>query len=348
MSQEDRYRAAGVDIEKADQFIKNIGQMVKSTHNRQVLGGLGGFSGLFSLAGLAGEDPVLVSSTDGVGTKLKIAFMMDQHDTIGIDMVAMVVNDIVVTGAQPLFLLDYLATGKLELGVAEAVLAGVVKGCRQAGCALVGGETAEMPGMYPDGEYDLAGFAVGLVERSQIIDGSQVKPGAAVVGLASSGLHSNGFSLVRKIVFHELGLAVTDSAEGLEHSVGQTLLTPTRIYVKPVLAVRDKFDLLAAAHITGGGLLENLPRVLPSGCRAVIDQGSWPVPPVFAWLQNAGGLSQREMSRTFNWGLGMALVVPAEQAAEVVALLQEKGEQAYVVGRIEPRDGDEPLVEVRA
>lgn len=348
MSQDDRYRAAGVDIEKADQFIKNIGKMVKSTHSSQVLGGLGGFSGLFSLAGLAGDDPVLVSSTDGVGTKLKIAFMTDQHDTIGIDMVAMVVNDIVVTGARPLFLLDYLATGKLELGVAEAVLAGVVKGCRQAGCALVGGETAEMPGMYPDGEYDLAGFAVGLVERSQIIDGSQVKPGAAVVGLASSGLHSNGFSLVRKIVFHELGLAVTDSAEGLEHSVGQTLLTPTRIYVKPVLAVRDNFDLLAAAHITGGGLLENLPRVLPQGCRAVIDQGSWPVPPVFAWLQNAGGLSQREMSRTFNWGLGMALVVPADQAAEVVALLQEKGEQAFVVGRIEPRQGDEPLVEVRA
>lgn len=347
MSQDDRYRDAGVDIEKADQFIKNIGHMVKSTHSGQVLGGLGGFSGLFSLAGLAGDDPVLVSSTDGVGTKLKIAFMMDEHDTIGIDMVAMVVNDIVVTGAQPLFLLDYLATGKLELGVAEAVLAGVVKGCRQAGCSLVGGETAEMPGMYPDGEYDLAGFAVGLVERSQIIDGSQVEPGAAVVGLASSGLHSNGFSLVRKIVFHELGLAVTDQAESLEHSVGHTLLTPTRIYVKPVLAVRDNFDLLAAAHITGGGLVENLPRVLPAGCRAVIEQGSWPVPPVFAWLQRAGGLSQREMSRTFNWGLGMALVVPADQAAEVIALLQEHGEQAFVVGRIEARSGEQPLVEVR-
>lgn len=348
MSQDDRYRAAGVDIEKADQFIKNIGQMVKSTHSSQVLGGLGGFSGLFSLAGLAGDDPVLVSSTDGVGTKLKVAFLMDQHDTIGIDMVAMVVNDIVVTGAQPLFLLDYLATGKLELGVAEAVLAGVVEGCRQAGCALVGGETAEMPGMYPDGEYDLAGFAVGLVERPKIIDGSWVTPGAAVVGLASSGLHSNGFSLVRKIVFEELGLSVTDTAKGLKQSVGQTLITPTRIYVKPVLAVRDQFDLLAAAHITGGGLVENLPRVLPSGCRAVIDQGSWPVPPVFAWLQKAGGLSQREMTRTFNWGLGMALVVPAQQAAEVVALLQEQGEQAYVVGRIVSRDGDEPLVEVRA
>ncbi|BEQ15068.1 phosphoribosylformylglycinamidine cyclo-ligase [Desulfoferula mesophila] len=347
MSQDDRYREAGVDIEKADQFIKNIGKMVKSTHSKQVLGGLGGFSGLFSLAGLAGDDPVLVSSTDGVGTKLKIAFMTDKHDTIGIDMVAMVVNDIVVTGAQPLFLLDYLATGRLELGVAEAVLAGVVQGCRQAGCALLGGETAEMPGMYPDGEYDLAGFAVGLVDRPQIIDGSGVTPGAVVVGLASSGLHSNGFSLVRKIVFEELGLAVTDTAEGLEHSVGHTLLTPTRIYVKPVLAVRDNFDLLAAAHITGGGLLENLPRVLPAGCRAVIDEGSWPVPPVFAWLQNAGGLSQREMTRTFNWGLGMALVVPAEQAAEVIALLQEKGEQAFVVGRIEPRQDGQPLVEVR-
>ena len=254
MSQEDRYRAAGVDIEKADQFIKNIGDLVKSTHTKGVVGGLGGFSGLYSLAGMASAEPVLVSSTDGVGTKLKIAFLTGRHDTIGIDMVAMVVNDIVVTGAKPLFLLDYLATGKLELGVAEAVIAGVVNGCRQADCALIGGETAEMPGMYPPGEYDLAGFAVGLADRAAIIDGSRVAPGAAVVGLASSGLHSNGFSLVRKIVFEELGLTVDDQPAGLEAPVGETLLTPTKIYVKPVLAIKNEFDLLAAAHITGGGL----------------------------------------------------------------------------------------------
>ena len=348
MSQDDRYRAAGVDIEKADQFIKNIGDMVKSTHTRGVLGGLGGFSGLFSLAGQTGDEPVLVSSTDGVGTKLKVAFMADKHDTIGIDMVAMVVNDIVVTGARPLFMLDYLATGKLELGVAEAIIAGVVEGCRQADCALIGGETAEMPGMYVEGEYDLAGFAVGLVERESIIDGSGVAPGAAVVGLASSGLHSNGFSLVRKIVFEELGLKIDDQPPGLEATVGETLLTPTRIYVKPVLAIREEFDLLAAAHITGGGLLENLPRVLPPGCGARIEQGSWPVPPVFGWLQEAGGLSQREMSRTFNWGLGMALVVPGDQAQAVIARLGELGETAYKVGEIVLRQEGEPLVEVKA
>ncbi|MCF8031657.1 MAG: phosphoribosylformylglycinamidine cyclo-ligase [Desulfarculaceae bacterium] len=348
MSQDDRYRAAGVDIEKADQFIKNIGDLVKSTHTKGVVGGLGGFSGLFSLAGMTSAEPVLVSSTDGVGTKLKIAFLTNQHDTIGIDMVAMVVNDIVVTGAKPLFLLDYLATGKLELGVAEAVIAGVVDGCRQADCALIGGETAEMPGMYPPGEYDLAGFAVGLADRAAIIDGSRVAPGAAVVGLASSGLHSNGFSLVRKIVFEELGLAVGDRPAGLEATVGETLLTPTKIYVKPVLAIKNEFDLLAAAHITGGGLLENLPRVLPPGCRAVIEQGSWPVPQVFSWLQEAGKLSQREMSRTFNWGLGMALVVPGAQAGAVISRLTELGEEAFMVGEITARQGDEPLVEVKA
>ncbi|MBU1276739.1 MAG: phosphoribosylformylglycinamidine cyclo-ligase, partial [Proteobacteria bacterium] len=281
MSQDDRYRAAGVDIEKADQFIKNIGQMVKSTHSSQVLGGLGGFSGLFSLAGLAGDDPVLVSSTDGVGTKLKVAFMMDQHDTIGIDMVAMVVNDIVVTGAQPLFLLDYLATGKLELGVAEAIIAGVVEGCRQAGCALVGGETAEMPGMYPDGEYDLAGFAVGLVERPKIIDGSRVAPGAAVVGLASSGLHSNGYSLVRRICFDELKLGINARIADLGETLGEVLLTPTKIYTEAVLHLRRDFTLYAVAHITGGGILENLPRVLPSSVRAVIRRNAWPTPPIF-------------------------------------------------------------------
>jgi len=348
MSETDRYRAAGVDIEKADQFVKNIGEMVKSTHTKGVLGGLGGFSGLFSLAGMNQGEPVLVSSTDGVGTKLKIAFMAHRHDTIGIDMVAMVVNDIVVAGARPLFLLDYLATGKLELGVAEAIIAGVVDGCGQAGCALIGGETAEMPGMYPPGEYDLAGFAVGLVERSKIIDGSRVAPGAAVVGLASSGLHSNGFSLVRKIVFEELELKVSDAVDELEATVGEVLLTPTRIYVKPVLAIQEEFDLLAAAHITGGGLLENLPRVLPDGCRAVIQGGSWPVPPVFDWLQRVGELSQREMARTFNWGLGMALVVPGDQAGAVIARLADLGETAYQVGEIIARDGDEPLVEVAA
>ncbi len=346
MSQDDRYRQAGVDIEKADQFVKNISELVKTTHTSAVLSDLGGFSGMVALNTEHIEQPVLVSSTDGVGTKLKIAFMTDKHDTIGIDMVAMCVNDIIVTGARPLFMLDYLATGQLKLGVAEAVVAGVVEGCRQAGCALVGGETAEMPGMYAPGEYDLAGFTVGVVDRSGIIDGPEVRRGAAVVGVASSGLHSNGFSLVRKIVFEELGLSVDDRVAGLEGTVGEVLLTPTRIYVEAFKNIQRDFSIMGAAHITGGGLLENLPRVLPAGCKAMIQKGSWPVPPVFGWLQEAGKLSEREMNRTFNSGLGLALVVPGEQGEEVVERLEALGEAAFLVGEIVGREDGEAPVEI--
>ncbi|RJX36548.1 MAG: phosphoribosylformylglycinamidine cyclo-ligase [Desulfarculus sp.] len=348
MSQDDRYRQAGVDIEKGDQFVKNIRELVKSTHTSAVLSDLGGFSGLVSLNTEHLQHPVLVSSTDGVGTKLKIAFMMNKHDTVGIDLVGMCVNDIVVTGARPLFMLDYLATGKLELGVAQDIVAGIVAGCQQAKCALIGGETAEMPGMYPPGEYDLAGFTVGVVERDKIIDGSAVRRGAAVIGLASSGLHSNGYSLVRKIVFEEQGLGVGDRVPGLDGTVGEVLLTPTRIYVEAVLNVQRDYELMGAAHITGGGILENLPRVLPSGVRAVINKGSWTQPPVFAWLQERGGLSEREMNRTFNAGLGMILLVPGKQGQDVVERLTALGEQAFIVGEILSRKPNQPPVEIVA
>ncbi|MEW5913151.1 MAG: phosphoribosylformylglycinamidine cyclo-ligase [Thermodesulfobacteriota bacterium] len=348
MSQDDRYRQAGVDIEKGDQFVKNIRELVKSTHSSAVLSDIGGFSGLVSLNTEHLHQPVLVSSTDGVGTKLKIAFMMNKHDTVGIDLVGMCVNDIVVTGARPLFMLDYLATGKLELGVAQDIVAGIVEGCHQAKCSLIGGETAEMPGMYAPGEYDLAGFTVGVVDRDKIIDGSAVRRGAAVIGLASSGLHSNGYSLVRKIVFEEQGLKVGDRPPGLDGTVGEVLLTPTRIYVEAVLNVQRDYELMGAAHITGGGILENLPRVLPGGVRAVLNKGSWPVPPVFTWLQELGGLSEREMTRTFNAGLGMILIVPGKQGQDVVQRLLALGEQAFIVGEVLGRKQNQPPVEIAA
>ena len=344
MNSQDRYREAGVDIEAGNRLVEMIAPVVEATHNSSVLTGIGGFSGLFALNLEHLQEPVLVSSSDGVGTKLKIAFMMDKHDTVGIDLVAMCVNDLVVTGARPLFLLDYLATGKLALETAAEVVRGIAAGCREAGCALLGGETAEMPGMYAPGEYDLAGFAVGVVDRRRIIDHSRVAVGRALVGLASSGLHSNGFSLVRKIVFEELKLAVDSPVEELGRTIGEELLTPTRIYVQPVLHLRRDFHLDAAAHITGGGLLENLPRVLPSSCRAVIREGSWPVPPVFTFLQQAGRLSRREMWRTFNSGIGMVLVVPAEQADAVVERLAAMQVPAWIIGEVDRRREGQPAV----
>jgi phosphoribosylformylglycinamidine cyclo-ligase len=306
----------------------------------------GGFSSLYSLHVGRFKNPVLVSSTDGVGTKLKIAFMMGKHDTVGIDLVGMVVNDIVVCGARPLFMLDYLAVGKLEIGVAQQIVAGIAEGCRQAHCALIGGETAEMPGMYAPGEYDIAGFAVGVVDKDDIMDGSSITVGSVVVGLASSGLHSNGYSLVRRIVFEKMGLKVDQRVEDLPRSLGEELLTPTRIYTEAVLTIRRDFTLHAAAHITGGGLLENLPRVLPTSCEAVIRQGSWPVPPIFSFLQKAAGLTRREMYRTFNSGLGMCLVVPAAQAEKVVDRLDGMGQPAFIVGEIAPRDAGREAVEI--
>lgn len=346
MSADDRYREAGVDIEKGNEFVRRISEMVKSTHTAAVMTGIGGFSGLYSLNTDKYPDPVLVSSTDGVGTKLKIAFMMNKHDTIGIDMVGMVLNDIVVTGAKPLFLLDYLATGRLELGVAEQVVAGVVEGCKQAGCALIGGETAEMPGFYPDGEYDLAGFGVGVTDRSAIIDGSSINKNSALIGLCSSGLHSNGYSLARRIVFEELGLGVDSVVDDLPAPLGEALLTPTKIYVEPVLNIIRHFDLQGVANITGGGLLENLPRVLPDSVGAVVRLGSWEAPPVFEFLRRAGKLDEREMLRTFNSGLGMVLVVPGDQAEEVVSRLVAMGQPASIIGETKPRSKGQAPVEI--
>ncbi|MGD8562844.1 MAG: phosphoribosylformylglycinamidine cyclo-ligase [Desulfarculaceae bacterium] len=346
MTGQDKYRQAGVDIEKGNRFIKEIGPLVRSTHTSSVLTDLGGFSGLVALNTEHLKQPVLVSSTDGVGTKLKIAFLMNKHDTVGIDLVGMVLNDIVVTGARPLFMLDYLSMGELDTDIAQQILSGVVDGCKQAGCALIGGETAEMPGFYPPGEYDLAGFGVGIVGRDQILDGSQVKKGHILVGLASSGLHSNGYSLVRRIVFEELKLSLEDNVEGLPRTVGEEILEPTRIYVEPLLNIRRDFNPSSMAHITGGGILENLPRALPAYCRAVVKKSAWPVPPIFNFLKLAGGLSEREMYRTFNSGLGMIVIVPPEQAQDVCERLQALGQQAYIVGEILAREDDQPQVEL--
>lgn len=345
MSTSDRYREAGVDIEKGNEFVRRIGDMVKSTHSASVLTDIGGFSGLFSLNTDKYSNPILVSSTDGVGTKLKIAFLTGKHDTIGIDMVAMVINDVVVTGAKPLFMLDYLATGKLELGVAEAIVAGVVEGCRQAGCALIGGETAEMPGFYPDGEYDLAGFGVGVVDRDAIIDGSSINKNSAMIGLASSGLHSNGYSLVRRIVFEEMGLGIGDKVDDLPRTVGEELLTPTQIYTETVGNIIRDFNVQGIANITGGGLLENVPRVMPESLKAVIKNGSWEMQPIFHFLQKAGKLDQREMMRTFNSGVGMVLFTPADEADDVVARLEAMDQPASIIGKVQPCEKGQDQVE---
>jgi phosphoribosylformylglycinamidine cyclo-ligase len=346
MSAVDRYREAGVDIEKGNQFVNRIKSMVQATHNSSVLNNIGGFSGMVSLNTSHYSEPVLVSSTDGVGTKLKIAFLMDKHDTVGIDMVAMCVNDIVVTGAKPLFMLDYLATGILKLETAEDIVKGVAEGCRQAGCSLVGGETAEMPGFYPDGEYDLAGFAVGVVDKGDIVDGSRVAVGSALIGLGSSGLHSNGYSLVRRIVFEEMKLNVDSQVPDLPRLVGEELLEPTKIYVESLRNLRRDFYLDAMAHITGGGILENLPRVLPESCQAIIKRGSWDIPPIFQFLQNAGELGEREMLRTFNYGLGMVLVVPANQADSVIERLSAMEQPAWIIGEVTERKSGQDAVEL--
>lgn len=346
MASDDRYREAGVDIEKGNEFVRRIGPLVRSTHNSSVLTEIGGFSGMVALNTDRYQQPVLVSSTDGVGTKLKLAFMTGKHDTIGIDLVGMCVNDIVGSGARPLFMLDYLSMGVLDNDIAEQVIAGVVEGCRQANCALIGGETAEMPGFYPPGEYDLAGFVVGAVDRTEVIDGTRVAQGSALVGVASSGLHSNGYSLVRRIVFDDLGMKPDQYVDELGGPVGEALLTPTVIYSEAVLNLRRDFYIDGLAHITGGGILENLPRVLPDSCRAVIKKGSWDAPPVFDFLRRAGKLSEREMLRTFNSGLGLILVVTGDQAGDVVERLRAMGHMAWLVGEVVERKADQPAVEL--
>lgn len=327
------YAAAGVDIEAGDALVERIKPLARSTRRRGSMGGLGGFGALFDLKAAGFTDPVLISSTDGVGTKLRLAIEAGIHGQVGIDLVAMCVNDLIVQGGEPLFFLDYFATGKLDVEQAALVVSGIAEGCRQAGCALVGGETAEMPGMYHGGDYDLAGFAVGAAERDALLP-REVAAGDVLIGLASSGVHSNGFSLVRRVI-EASGLALTDAAPfapGL--ALGAALLAPTRIYVRPVLGLHRAGLLKAAAHITGGGLPGNVPRVLPAGVSAEIQAGTWPLPPVFRWLAQAGGVTEAEMLRVFNCGLGMVLVVAAGDADAALSHLHASGEAAFRIGRL--------------
>ncbi|WP_372621084.1 phosphoribosylformylglycinamidine cyclo-ligase [Falsiroseomonas sp.] len=338
------YRDAGVDIEAGDALVEAIKPLARATDRVGTMGGLGGFGALFDLKAAGFRDPVLVSSTDGVGTKLKLAIDSGIHGTVGQDLVAMCVNDLVVQGAEPLFFLDYFATGRLEVAQAKAVIAGIAEGCRIAGCALVGGETAEMPGLYKGGDYDLAGFSVGAAERGELLPRGDVAPGDVLLGLASSGVHSNGFSLVRRVLA-TAGLALdakapfaAGQAGGI--SVAAALLAPTRIYVKPLLAAHRAGLVKAAAHITGGGLPGNLPRVLPKGVVAALDARAWTVPPVFAWLARAGGIAAEEMLRVFNCGVGMVVVVKAAEAEAAIALFAAAGESATRIGVIEPGEGE--------
>ena len=332
------YRDAGVDIDAGDQLVENIKPFAGRTLRDGVLAGIGGFGALFELP-KGFHEPVLVSGTDGVGTKLKLAFHLDRHDTIGIDLVAMSVNDILVQGAEPLFFLDYFACGKLAVETATQVVKGIAAGCEQAGCALIGGETAEMPGMYPSGEYDLAGFAVGVVEKSRIIDGSGIVAGDIVLGLSSSGAHSNGYSLVRKIV-ETSGVDLSSEFDG--RTLGEALLVPTRIYVRPVLAALRAVRIKGLAHITGGGLVENLPRVLPSNVKAVLAKNAWPRPQLFEWLQKNGDVTEAEMHRVFNCGIGMVAIVAAEDVSQAQHVLEREGEKVFRIGEIRPRAGSEP------
>ncbi|MCR4347607.1 MAG: phosphoribosylformylglycinamidine cyclo-ligase [Sulfuricaulis sp.] len=335
------YRDAGVDIDAGDALVEAIRPIAGATMRPGVLAGVGGFGALFEIPPGQYREPVLVSSTDGVGTKLKLAIELNRHDTIGIDLVAMCVNDLIVQGAEPLFFLDYFATGKLDNRVAEQVIQGIGAGCRQAGCALVGGETAEMPGMYSQGDYDLAGFTVGVVEKSKIIDGSRVKANDTLIGIASSGAHSNGYSLIRKII--EVRKAKLDQPfHG--RPLGEVLLEPTRIYVKPLLTLMRELSVHAAAHITGGGLPGNVPRVLPAGVRAVIDSRAWKRPAIFDWLQEMGGIEDFEMYRTFNCGVGMVLVLDAADAEKALKQLEASGETAAIIGHIEAHSGEDQVV----
>jgi len=339
------YRDAGVDIDAGDELVDRIRPLVRSTFRPEVLADLGGFGGLFGLQAGKYNEPVLVSGTDGVGTKLKIAFMMDKHDTVGIDLVAMCVNDIVVSGAEPLFFLDYFATGKLSISKAQAVVSGIAEGCRQAGCALIGGETAEMPSLYAHGEYDLAGFAVGVVEKSKIVDGKTIKPGDAVLGLASTGLHSNGFSLARHVLFDQAQLTMASRLPELDRPLGEVLLTPTRIYAKQILSLIQGFPIKAVAHITGGGITENLPRVFPQGVRAKISRNAWPVPAIFEVMSRLGQVDREEMYRVFNMGIGLILVVPPASVSGVLAHTATLGDRGWQIGEIVSSTAEEPEVE---
>ncbi len=327
------YKDAGVDIEKADRFVQEIKGLVKSTFDKNVITPIGGFAAAYLLEIAKYKEPVITSSTDGVGTKLKIAQIMDRHDTIGIDLVAMCVNDLVTTTSKPLFFLDYFATGRLKPEVAVDVVKGITEGCRQAECALIGGETAEMPGMYGEGEYDLAGFAVGVVEREKMLDGSKTEEGDVLIGIPSSGVHSNGYSLVRKLVEIK-GYSYEDRIEEFGKTLGEELLTPTKIYVKPVLKLAEELPLHGIAHITGGGIPGNLIRVINKGLKAVINKNSWDVPPVFRWIMEEGNVPEEEMFRTFNMGIGMIVILPEESVERAVKILEETGEKGYIIGSL--------------
>jgi phosphoribosylaminoimidazole synthetase len=335
MSMKNAYKEAGVDIDAGNALVERIKPQAKATARPGVLGGLGGFGAIFDLKAAGFADPLLISTTDGVGTKLKLAMDAGKHDTIGVDLVAMCVNDLIVQGATPLYFLDYYATGKLSVDTASAVIGGIAEGCKQAGCALVGGETAEMPGMYHGEDYDLAGFSVGAVERAQLLPQADIKAGDVLIGLASSGVHSNGYSLVRKLLA-DSGAALDERAPfRTEHTtLGDALLEPTRIYVKSLLPLIQAGSIKALAHITGGGLTENLPRVLPDALSATIDLKSWKLPTVFSWLQQTGNIHVEDMLRTFNCGIGMILVVPSDSAQEVLGKLETSGEQAFVIGEL--------------
>jgi len=339
------YTKAGVDIDAGNRFVELIKPIVSKSFKPGVITDIGGFAGLFSLKSQDVKNPVLVASTDGVGTKLKIAFMMDKHDTIGIDLVAMCVNDIIVQGATPLFMLDYIATGKLEVEKAVDIVKGIVEGCKEANCSLIGGETAEMPDFYAPGEYDLAGFVVGLVDNDQMMDGSGIAVGHQLIGISSNGIHSNGYSLVRNIFFKKLKMSINDYVEEFGRTLGEELLHPTRIYCKAVSNLRRNFNLYGISHITGGGIIDNLPRIFPKQCKALINSSTWTPQPVFQYLKKAGNLSDNEMMRTFNNGLGLIIVVSAEQCNEVLSHLQSTGEKAFHIGSIEPRGDQEPSVQ---
>ncbi len=343
-SERSRYKEAGVDIDKGNAFVQGIKKIVASTHQRGVVSEIGGFSSLFAIDKDNFTNPVLVSSTDGVGTKLAIAQLCQKHDTIGIDLVAMCVNDIVVSGAKPLFFLDYFSTGELEIEVATDVVRGIAEGCLQAGCSLVGGETAEMPGLYKKGVYDLAGFVTGIIDRDKIIDGSGIKVGNRIIGLASNGLHSNGYSLARKICFSDLQLSVGDQVEMLGCTLGEELLRPTRIYVKPILNILKKYAITGMVHNTGGGFLDNIPRILPRGVKATINTDSWEIPAIFSFFSANGAVSKKEMFRTFNMGIGFLCVVNEEELEDILHHFTALGETPYVIGEISARAADEPEV----
>ena len=346
-TKQSKYSEAGVDIDKGNAFVKGIKDIVSSTHQPGVLNDIGGFSSLFAIDTNKYKQPVLVTSTDGVGTKLDIAKQCNKHDTIGIDLVAMCVNDIIVGGAKPLCFLDYFSVGKLDLEVATEVVKGIAEGCRQSQCSLVGGETAEMPGLYKAGDYDLAGFVVGIAERDKIIDGSEVKVGNKIIGLKSSGLHSNGFSLVRKICFQDHGFTVDQQIDELGCTLGEELLKPTRIYVQSVLAILKNYKLNGLVHNTGGGFIDNIPRILPGGCKAEINCNRWQVPPIFDFLADKGDVPREEMYRTFNMGIGMMVIVDDEAIDDIVHRFTAHGEEVAVIGEISAmQEGDEEQVKL--